>query len=375
MTARVAASWFAFGMAPSGQSADGVGGNDAVATYRDAGVDILAADAVKREMAAALSARDPRILNGIGPFATLIDARFADYREPVLVMKTEEPGSKQKLAVSQGSYRSICFDLVHHLIDDIVVMGARPVAVQDAIVCGQLDSTVVATLVRTLGEACREQDCTLTGGETSEQPGVLDAGTYVITANVLGVAERSEVIDGAAIAAGDTVMALASSGVHTNGISLIRRLFDADATLATRDVSGEPFLQRVLEPHRCYRASLESLFGCDWLHGLAHITGGGIHNNLARVLPEGVQASIDLERLRVLPIFGAIRQAGTIADEEMLHVYNLGVGMTAVIGPGGESALSDACSTAGVACYPIGEIVERGAAPDEPVIFSGSLRW
>ncbi len=345
------------------------------ATYRDAGVDIAAADAAKRDMAAALASSDPRILNGIGPFATLIDGRFAEYREPVLVMKTEEPGSKQKLAVSQGSYRSICYDLVHHLIDDIVVMGAQPVAVQDAIVCGQLEPSVVATLVRSLGEACRAQGCTLTGGETSEQPGVLDAGTYVITASVLGVAERSHIVDGAAIAAGDTVMALASSGVHTNGISLIRRLLEDDPALATRDVAGEPFLQRVLEPHRCYREALQPLFGAASLHGLAHITGGGIRDNLTRVLPTTVQARIDLARLDIPPVFGAIRDAGGVSDEEMLHVYNLGVGMTAVVAAGAEGELADACREAEVVCYPIGEIVERQTGAGEPVAFGGSLPW
>ena len=366
-------------MAPSGDAAAGgeaaAAPGGATATYRAVGVDIEAADAVKRDMAAALTDRDPRILNGIGPFATLIDGRFADYRDPVLVMKTEEPGSKQKLAVSHSSYRSICYDLVHHLIDDIVVMGAQPVAVQDAIVCGQLDPTVVGALVRSMGEACRAQDCTLTGGETSEQPGVLAAGTYVITASVLGVAERSHVMDGSAIAAGDTVMALASSGVHTNGISLIRRLLNADPGLAARDVSGEPFLQRVLEPHRCYREALQPLFGSTALHGLAHITGGGIRDNLVRVLPDSVQARIDLERLRILPIFTAIRDAGAVADDEMLHVYNLGVGMAAAVSSEGEGRLLDACREAGVVCYPIGEIVQRDAAANEPVAFGGSLRW
>ena len=345
------------------------------ATYQAAGVDIEAAGAIKRDMAAAVYTTDPRILNGIGPFASLIDGRFPQYREPVLVMKTEEPGSKQKLAVSHRSYRSICYDLVHHLIDDILVMGAQPVAVQDAIVCGKLEREIVATLVRSIGEACRAQGCTLTGGETSEQPGVLDPGTYVISASVLGVAERDDVVDGARICPGDVVLALASSGVHTNGISLIRRLLDGEPKLATRDVAGAPFLQRVLEPHRCYRDALQPLFGSNVLHGMAHVTGGGVRDNLARVMPSRAQARIDLGLLRVLPIFAAIRDAGAVADAEMLHVFNLGVGMLAVVTPDGEGQLSAACADAGVDSYPIGEIVERVAGQAEPVAFSGSIHW
>jgi phosphoribosylformylglycinamidine cyclo-ligase len=347
----------------------------AAATYRDAGVDIAAADAAKREIAQTLAFDDPRILNGIGPFATLIDGSFADYRDPVLVTKMEEPGSKQKLAMDRGAYASICYDLVHHLVNDILVMGAQPVAVQDAIVCGRIDRDVVTALVRAMGEACRGQECTLTGGETSEQPGVLDAGTYVITASILGVVEREHIIDGSRIGAGDTLMALASNGVHTNGISLIRRLLAADPELAKVRVGDATFVDAVLRPHLCYRAATKPLLGSAGLHGLAHITGGGVRDNLTRVLPNGVEAGIDLDQFRIPPVFGAIRAAGSVADEEMLRVYNLGVGMVAAVAPNAEGALAAAARAADVDAYPIGQVVSADPAAAGSVVAVGSLDW
>ena len=211
-------------------------------------MDIAAADAAKRDMARLLAPHDPRILNGVGPFATLIDASFPGYRYPVIVFKTEEPGSKQKLAVAHGAYRSLCFDLVNHLVNDIVVMGAVPVAVQDAIICGSLQRGVVTTMVAGLAEACRAQECSLTGGETSEQPGVLEPGTYVLAASVVGVVERAAVIDGSRIGAGDTVLALASNGVHTNGYSLVRRLLEDDPALAGRRLGEEFGARRTAAP-------------------------------------------------------------------------------------------------------------------------------
>ena len=344
-------------------------------SYAAAGVDIDAADAAKRDMARQLAPRDRRILNGVGPFATLIDASFSDYRHPVIVFKTEEPGSKQKLAVAHGAYRSICFDLVNHLIDDIVVMGAVPVAVQDAIICGVLQREVVTAMVAALAEACRAQECSLTGGETSEQPGVLEPGTYVLTASVVGVVERAAVIDGSRIAAGDTVLALASNGVHTNGFSLVRRLLQGDPALGERPLGGSTVLEQFLQPHRCYLPALRPCLGRTELHGLAHVTGGGIGANLRRVLPAGVGAEIDLSRVEVPEIFGLLRSAGEVADAEMLRVFNVGVGMVAVVAPGAEDAVRSAAAAAGVACYPVGRIVAANGTEPGTVVFHGTLRW
>ena len=333
------------------------------------------ADAAKRDMARLLEPYDPRILNGVGPFATLIDATFPEYRHPVIVFKTEEPGTKQKLAVAHGSYRSLCFDLVNHLVNDIAVMGAVPVAVQDAIICGSLQHDAVTAMVAGLAEACREQECSLTGGETSEQPGVLEPGTYVLAASVVGVVERKAVIDGSRIAPGDTVLALASNGVHTNGYSLVRRLLRDDSALAGRRLGKSSVLDALLVPHRCYLPALRPCLDSANLHGLAHVTGGGMAANLRRVLPAGTAAEIDLSRIAVPEIFAVLRAAGSLDDAEMLRVFNVGAGMLAVVAPGSEAEVRSAAGAAGVACYPVGRIVAAGAAATDRVAFCGSLRW
>ena len=338
-------------------------------------MDIAAADAAKRDMARLLAPQDPRILNGVGPFATLIDASFPGYRYPVIAFKTEEPGTKQKLAVVHGAYRSLCFDLVNHLVNDIVVMGALPVAVQDAIICGSLQREAVTTMVAALAEACRAQECSLTGGETSEQPGVLEPGTYVLAASVVGVAERAAVIDGSRIGAGDTVLALASNGVHTNGYSLVRRLLENDPSLAGRRLGKTSVLDALLRPHRCYLPALRPCLGSANLHGLAHVTGGGIAANLSRVLPPGAAAEIDLPRIAVPAIFAVLRTAGSLPDAEMLRVFNVGAGMLAVVAAGSEGEVRSATAAAGVACYPVGRIVTADPAAPDRVSFSGALRW
>ncbi len=338
-------------------------------------MDIAAADAAKRDMARLLAPHDPRILNGVGPFATLIDASFPGYRYPVIVFKTEEPGSKQKLAVAHGAYRSLCFDLVNHLVNDIVVMGAVPVAVQDAITCGSLQRGVVTTMVAGLAEACRAQECSLTGGETSEQPGVLEPGTYVLAASVVGVVERAAVIDGSRIGAGDTVLALASNGVHTNGYSLVRRLLEDDPALAGRRLAKSSVLDELLRPHRCYLPALRPCLDSVNLHGLAHVTGGGIAANLNRVLPAGTAAEIDLSRIAVPAIFAVLRAAGALPDAEMLRVFNVGAGMLAVVAAGSEGEVRSAAAAAGVACYPVGRIVAADPAAPDRVAWRGALRW
>lgn len=340
-------------------------------TYKQAGVDIAAADATKREMARSLETRDPRVLNRIGAFATLFDARFPGYQHPVLVLKSEEPGSKQKLALQHGRVESICQDLVHHLVDDIIVMGATPLSVQDIIVCGKLEKEKVNRLVDALARACRAQGCSLTGGETSEQPGVVPAGTYVLTASIVGVVEKSRIVDGARIAEGDQVLAVASNGLHTNGYSLVRALMERRPAILEQAVEGEPFLEAILKPHRCYYHPLRELFSLPELRGMAHITGGGIAGNLNRILPPGLGAVVALDSIEVLPLFRLIRELGEVPDEDLLRTFNLGVGMCLVVEP---AAVADFCrhlEHQGCRAYPIGRI----APGDQQVVFEGRLRW
>ncbi|WP_051109181.1 phosphoribosylformylglycinamidine cyclo-ligase [Paenibacillus ginsengihumi] len=276
-------------------------------TYAQTGINIDDTDAVKQNMANSLKTNDGRVLNSLGAFASLYDFKFPEYEHPVLVLKTEEPGSKQKLSFQYGRLRSICYDMINHLINDIVVMGAKPLAVQDAIICGAVDKKTISEIVDAISAACKEQDCTLTGGETSIQPGVLDKNSFILTSSIVGIVDKSKIIDGSAIRKGDAIVAVASNGVHTNGYTLIRAIIDNHPEILDMSVGDESFLDTIMIPHLCYYKPLKGLLGKDGLHGMAHITGGGIEGNLNRILPEHLTAAVDLSRIDVLPVFRMIR--------------------------------------------------------------------
>jgi phosphoribosylformylglycinamidine cyclo-ligase len=311
-------------------------------------------------------------LNRVGAFASLFALDVGRFAEPVLVMKTEEPGSKQVLAAQHDRIESVCYDMINHLINDCVVMGAEPLAVQDLIICGRMDKHVVTRIVTACAAACAAQGCALTGGETTEQPDVVPAGTYILGSSVIGIVERSKIVDGARIRRGDTVIALASSGPHTNGYTLIRDLLKRDPGLADERIGDVTFLDAVLEPHRCYYPALKGLFGRDLVTGLAHITGGGIRENLDRILPRDLDASVDLGAYRIPPVFERIRQAADATDAEMLRTFNLGVGLALVCRPDDTARVLEHLAAHGEEAYAIGEVVAgtgkvlcRGALPFE----------
>jgi phosphoribosylformylglycinamidine cyclo-ligase len=341
-------------------------------SYKSAGVDIENADSAKQSMAKTLATNNPLVLNKVGAFASLVDGKFEGYEHPVLVCKTEEPGSKQLIAFEHGRIKSICEDLINHLINDVIVMGAVPMFVQDLIVCGKIEKDTVSTLVKHMAEACAAQGAVITGGETSEQPGVLKPGTYVLGASCIGVVEKKKIIDGSAIKAGDTVLALASSGVHTNGYSLIRALIANDPSILKADVEGQTFLDAILTPHRCYFSVLKEFFGNVGLHGMAHITGGGIPGNLNRILPKNMNAMIDLNAIQILPVFGFIKEKSGNDDADMIKTYNLGVGMTIVVDPKSADSFMRDIKKNGVECYPIGSIQSEGSGTVE---MKGEIQW
>ena len=340
-------------------------------SYKKSGVDIDEANDAKKQMADILGDTDARVLNRVGAFASLYDGHFPEYTHPVLVLKTEEPGSKQKLAFEYGKIDEICRDLVNHLVNDAIVMGARPLSVQDCIVCGKLEKDVVLRLVAGMAAACKENACTLTGGETSEQPGIVPAGTYILTASIVGVVEKSRIIDGSKIREGDVVLALASSGVHTNGLSLVRKLMEEKPELLKEEVGGKNFIDALLTPHRAYYTAVKDLFDNDGLVGLAHITGGGIKENLNRILPEGLNARIDLSHIRILPIFKTLKMVGGLEDADMLRTFNVGVGMTAVVRKDFAAEAIAHLKAMGVESYEVGAIVKG----KKEVEFAGSLQW
>jgi len=339
-------------------------------SYSKAGIDIAYTDSIKKEMEKSLETKDRRVLNGLGPFASLYDINFKEIKEPILVLKSEEPGSKQKLAMEYGYTESICHDMINHLVNDIIVMGAKPLAVLDTIVCGNAEKDTIKTLVKGVSDACKENDCSLVGGETSIQPLVVDHGVYILTSSIAGIAERSKVIDGSAIKEGDAVLAVASNGLHTNGYSLVRLLMEKKPQIKMDKIEGLTFIEQIMKPHTPYYKAVRDLFAGDKIHGMAHITGGGIEGNLCRVIPAGLSTKIDLSRIRILNLFKYIRDNGNISDDEMLRTFNCGVGFIIVTSQKDKNAVMKHVSQT-YDCYEIGAI-EKG---DAKVAFEGRLEW
>lgn len=341
-------------------------------SYKSAGVDIAAADATKKKMAKSMKTDNPLILNKVGAFSSLCDGAFPGYKHPVLVCKTEEPGSKQLLAFKFNRIPGICADLINHLINDVIVMGAKPMFIQDLIVCGKLEKDIVSSLVENFAKCCKEQGCVLTGGETSEQPGVLQPGTYVLGASCIGVVEKDEIVDGLTIRPGDTVLAVESSGLHTNGYTLVRGLIREDLAILHEKIRGITFLDRIMEPHRCYYGALKNLFGKKILQGMAHITGGGIPGNLNRILPKGTDAVIDASAIRILPIFKFIKDRSANDDDDMIRTFNLGVGMTVIVRPENAATVIKEIKKHRIDCYEIGTIAKNGS---QTVKMQNRLQW
>lgn len=339
-------------------------------SYSKAGIDITYTDSIKKEMSKHLETKDKRVLNGLGPFASLYDIKFPKIEHPVLVLKSEEPGSKQKLAMEYGYTESICHDMINHLVNDIVVMGAKPLAVLDTIVCGNAEKDTIKTFVKGISEACRDNECSLVGGETSIQPQVVESGVYVLTSSIAGIVEKSKVIDGSAMEDGDAVLAIASNGLHTNGYSLVRLLMDKMPQIKLDKIDGETFIEQIMKPHTPYYPSIKGLLDRDIIHGMAHITGGGMEGNLCRVIPDGLSAKIDLSKLKILNIFKYIRNNGNIRDDEMLRTFNCGVGFIVVVSQKDKDIVMKHINQY-YDCYEIGRIEEG----ENKVIFENRMHW
>lgn len=299
-------------------------------SYSKAGVDIAYTDSIKSEMSKYLSSSDKRVLNGLGPFASLYDIKFDEIKNPVLVLKSEEPGSKQKLAMKYGYTESICHDMINHLVNDIIVMGAKPLAVLDTIICGNAEKDTIKSIIKGISDACKANECSLVGGETSIQPNVVESGVYVLTSSIAGIVEKAKIIDGSKISKGDSIIAVASNGLHTNGYSLVRMLMEKMPQLINEKVGNEGFLESIMKPHTPYYTALKNILPEQYIKGLAHITGGGIEGNLKRIIPDKLCAQIDLSQIEILPVFKYIKSNGGISDEEMLSTFNCGVGLIIV---------------------------------------------
>lgn len=334
-------------------------------------VNIDLANETKKAMAKALDTNDTRVLNKIGAFSSLYDIKFKEYKNPVLVLKTEEPGSKQLIASQYNKLENVSYDMINHLINDCIVMGAKPLTVQDAIICGKMNKESINKIVKSVADACKKQECVLTGGETSEQPGVLKPGTYILTSSIVGIVDKDKIIDGSKIKEGDIVIALESSGIHTNGYTLVRQIMKKYPQILKEKVDGKNFIDAILEPHRCYYNALKDLFNKNWITGLAHITGGGICENLNRILPSNLRAKIDASKYQILDIFKLLKNTANIDEKEMLRTFNLGVGLTVVAKNEYAKDIIKHMKSKKINSYIIGEIVKGNKA----VIVEGSFNW
>lgn len=339
--------------------------------YKTSGVDIDLANETKKELALEIDNTDKNILNKVGAFASLYEFNFPQIKKPVLVLKTEEPGSKQLLALEHNRVETICYDMINHLINDCIVMGAKPVAVQDAIICGKLEKDIVLRMVKAMSRVCRENGCVLSGGETSEQPGVLKKGTYVLTSSIVGVVDKDCIIDGSQILKHDIVVGIESSGLHTNGYTLIRKIIEEYPGIKEEMIDSKTFLDVVLEPHRCYYNAIKDLFPKKIIKGLAHITGGGIKENLNRILPSGFNAEIDLSKIRILPIFQFIKNKTNLPDQEMLRTFNMSIGLAAVVNKMHTQKIITHLNQFNINSYEIGIIVKG----NKEVKFKGKIHW
>jgi phosphoribosylformylglycinamidine cyclo-ligase len=345
--------------------------------YADAGVNIAVADDAKQRIRHQASRTFTRgVLGGIGSFGALFALDKKKWKEPVLVSSADGVGTKLKIAMAMGVHSTVGGDLVNHCVNDILVHGAEPLFFLDYLAMGKLEPQVVEQLVEGMSRACRKAGCALIGGETAEMPGFYPPGEYDVAGFIVGVVERDKLLTGKAVKPGDTLIALPSAGLHTNGYSLARKLVFDVAKLKPEMYVAEVANKigaELLKPHLCYAPALRNIVARGWVSALAHITGGGIPGNLPRVLPSGIKAKIDLASWPVPLIFKFLAKIGKIETDELLQSFNLGVGMILVVPPTYVKSVEADLKRRREKFFRIGRI-ERADSGKPRVCYSGSLR-
>ncbi len=328
-------------------------------TYRAAGVDIDAGDQLVENIKPfAKRTQRPGVLAGIGGFGALFEIS-RKYREPVLVSGTDGVGTKLKLAFELQRHDTIGIDLVAMSVNDILVQGAEPLFFLDYFACGRLDVATATEVVKGIAAGCEQAGCALIGGETAEMPGMYPAGEYDLAGFAVGIVEKSAIIDGSTIAAGDVVLGLASSGAHSNGYSLIRKIIESRRIDLSTQFDGRPLSDSILAPTRIYVKPVLKLIGQVRVKGLAHITGGGLVENIPRVLPETLTAHLERTAWNMPPLFGWLQKQGNVSDAEMHRVFNCGIGMAVIVSPEDAVAAETLLRDAGETVSRIGIIRQR----------------
>jgi len=333
-------------------------------SYRDSGVDVDAQEIALHRIKALMAAtRTEGVLSELGSFGGLFELDLEGLKKPVLVSSTDGVGTKLKVAFETGIHNTIGHDLVNHCVNDILVQGARPLFFMDYVACGHLEPNVLAEIVEGVANGCRDAGCALLGGETAEMPGFYGDGEYDIAGFIVGVVDRRQIIDGNEIRAGQLLIGLPSAGLHTNGYSLARKIFFEVAGLTVGDeidVLEGSVGEALLGTHRSYRNQLLRPIADRWIKGLVHITGGGMTDNIPRVLPPGLSVQIQRGTWPVPPIFHFLQQTGRVLTDEMYRVFNMGVGMIAICDPDEAVLLECHLDRLGKPHHRIGQVVKGG---------------
>jgi phosphoribosylformylglycinamidine cyclo-ligase len=337
-------------------------------TYRDAGVDIDAGDAlVERIKPAVRRSMRPEVLGGLGGFGALVEVPLDRYRRPVMVSGTDGVGTKLRLAIETGRHDTIGIDLVAMCVNDVLVQGAEPLFFLDYYATGRLDVEVATRVIEGIVAGCLQAGCALVGGETAEMPGMYGGEDYDLAGFCVGLVEKDAIIDGRQTRAGDAIIGLASSGAHSNGYSLIRKLLADTGSGPRTNVGGANLHELLLAPTRIYVRAVQALLRELPVHSIAHITGGGLSGNIPRTLPPGVEAMIDPRRWSRPMVFDWLQAAGRIEDAEMYRTFNCGLGMTLCVAPGDADRALAILAAHGETASVIGE-VRRG---DRGVVVTG----
>ena len=326
------------------------------ATYASAGVDIDAANrATENIKQFARTTFNARTLSDIGSFGGMFDGAFPDMRQPVLVASADGVGTKLKIAFATEIHNTIGRDLVNHCVNDILVQGARPLFFLDYIATGRLSPETITSIIEGITNGCRDNGCVLLGGETAEMPGFYPDGEYDVAGFIVGVVDRAKIIDGRTIEAGDVVLGLPSAGLHTNGYSLARKLFFETLHYQSQtfiDELDQTVGEALLQTHLSYLLEIGPLLDAEKIKGLAHITGGGLLENIPRILPEGTAVEIKRGSWPVLPIFELMKRLGNIDESEMFRVFNMGIGMVLICAAANAPAIQSATNSV----YEIGQV-------------------
>lgn len=332
--------------------------------YKSAGVDIEAGNAlVERIKPIAARTRNAGVMAGLGGFGSLFELPLDRYQRPVLVSGTDGVGTKLKLALDLDIHNSVGIDLVAMCVNDIVVQGAEPLFFLDYFATGKLAVDTAASVIEGIGKGCEQAGAALVGGETAEMPGMYADGDYDLAGFCVGIVEKERIIDGSQVKAGDKLIALASSGPHSNGYSLIRKIVARSGLAWTDTVNGKPLGETLLTPTRIYVKPLLELLKTVPVHAMAHITGGGITENLPRVLPQGLHADIELNSWQLPEIFQWLQQQGNVAQEDMLVTFNCGIGMIVCVAASDEVATLQILQQQGETAFTIGEIAAGSGKP------------